>query len=139
MLTIEHLNLVVNDIEQTLKFYRALAPHWRVRTQGQADWYGTVRNWVHFGDDYQFLTFNDKGTGTNRDLTSNKLGLAHFAFSTSNLEAASERLQQAGFKIHIPLRQDLHRKNIYFLDPNGYEIELVQYSSDLPLERNLDQ
>ncbi len=138
MLTIEHLNLVVNNIDDTIKFYQALAPHWKVRSQGKATWYGTPRKWTHFGDDYQFLTFNDSGTGNNRDLESNDLGLSHFAFSTNNLNAATKRLQAAGFEIKVPLRKDKHRMNIYFLDPNGYEIELVEYQSDIPSERNLD-
>jgi len=139
MLTIEHLNLVVKDIDQTIKFYQAIAPHWHVRSKGRADWHGTMRNWVHFGDDFQFLTFNDSGTGENRELAGNSLGLSHFAFSTSNLNAATQRLQAAGFEIRIALKEDPFRKNIYFLDPNGYEVELVQYSSDIPSERNLDQ
>ena len=138
MLTLEHLNLVVNNIDDTLKFYQAIAPHWAIRSSGQSTWYGTPRNWVHFGDDFQFISFNDSGTGTNRNLESNNLGLSHFAFSTANLAAATARLQAAGFAIKIELREDAHRKNIYFLDPNGYEVELVQYLSDLPSERNLD-
>ena len=138
MLTLEHLNLVVKDIDETIKFYQAIAPHWKVRSSGQGNWYGTPRNWVHFGDDYQFLTFNDSGTGANRDLETNALGLSHFAFSTANIDAATTRLQAAGFEIKIPLREDTHRKNIYFLDPNGNEVELVQYLSDIPSERNLD-
>ena len=66
---LEHLNLVVRDIPETLAFYKAAFPHWRIRSQGQAEWYGVQRNWVHFGDDYQYLTFNDDGTGGNRDLS----------------------------------------------------------------------
>lgn len=138
MLTIEHLNLVVKDIEQTLAFYQALAPHWRVRSKGKSNWYGVPRNWVHFGDDYQFLTFNDNGTGNNRDLQQNTVGLSHFAFSTNNLNAVVERLAQAGFTPSIPLNVEPHRHNIYFMDPNNYEIELVEYFSDVPTLRNLD-
>jgi catechol 2,3-dioxygenase-like lactoylglutathione lyase family enzyme len=138
MLTLEHLNLVVNDIDETIKFYQAIAPHWKIRSKGEGNWYGVPRKWVHFGDDFQFLSFNDSGTGTNRDLESNNLGLSHFAFSTANLDAATARIQAAGFAIKIPVREDTHRKNIYFLDPDGYEVELVQYLSDIPSERNLD-
>jgi len=138
MLAIEHLNIIVKNMDDTIKFYQALAPHWKIRSQGKSTWYGTDRNWVHFGDDYQFLSLNDNGTGINRNLESNNLGLSHFAFSTNNLNAATKRLQAAGFAIKIPLRQDEYRMNIYFLDPNGYEIELVEYLSDIPSERNLD-
>jgi catechol 2,3-dioxygenase-like lactoylglutathione lyase family enzyme len=138
MLTIEHLNLVVNNIDDTIKFYQAIAPHWKIRSKGKGEWHGVPRNWVQFGDDFQFLTFNDNPTGSNRNLESNDLGLSHFAFSTANLDAATQRLQTAGFVIKTPLCENSHRKNIYFLDPNGYEVELVQYLSDIPSERNLN-
>ena len=29
-----------------------------------------------------------------------------------------------------------HRKNVYFVDPDGFEVEFVQYFSDLPEQRN---
>jgi len=138
MLTLEHLNLVVNNLDETIKFYQAIAPHWKIRSQGEGNWYGVPRRWVHFGDDFQFLSFNDSPTGANRDLKSNTLGLSHFAFTTANIDAATKRLAAAGFNIEKPLQEDKYRKNIYFLDPNGYEVELVQYLSDIPSERNLD-
>jgi catechol 2,3-dioxygenase-like lactoylglutathione lyase family enzyme len=68
MLQLEHINLVVNDIPETLRFYQAAFPHWRVREQGA---------------------------------------------------------------------NDPHRRNVYFMDPSGIEVEFVQYCSDLPSQRNL--
>ena len=82
MLYLEHLNLVVNDIPAAQTFYQAAFPHWRVRDQGESDWYGKRRKWLHLGDDYQYLTFNDNGEGNNRDLAGHQSGLAHFAFVT---------------------------------------------------------
>ncbi len=137
MIQLEHINLVVSNIEQALKFYQAALPHWKIRDQGQALWSGKERNWLHFGDDYQFITFNDNGTGENRDLAGHQLGLAHFAFVTSNIEQVIERLTSAGFEIAKPGAQEPYRKNVYFLDPDGFEVEFVQYLSDLPMERNL--
>ena len=69
MLHLEHLNLVVNDISAALEFYRAAFPHWRVREEGESTWSEKPRKWLHFGDDYQYLTFNDNGEGDNRDLS----------------------------------------------------------------------
>ncbi|MGJ8679442.1 VOC family protein [Paraglaciecola sp.] len=133
---LEHLNLVVSDMEATLAFYQATFPHWRVRGEGQQDWFGVSRQWVHFGDDYQYITFNDSGTGQNRDLKSNQLGLAHFAYVTDDIEAVIQRLNEAGFEIAKVGQNTEFRKNIYFIDPNGFEVEFVQYLSDLPKERN---
>jgi catechol-2,3-dioxygenase len=66
MLHIEHLNLVVQGIQETLQFYQAAFPHLKVRDKGQSQWFGVKRNWLHFGDDLQYLTFNDQGIDENR-------------------------------------------------------------------------
>lgn len=137
MLHLEHLNLVVRDMDETLAFYRAAFPHWDIRTSGSGKWYGTPRNWLHFGDDYQYLAFSDNGQGEMRDLESLEVGLAHFAFVVADIDALSKRLTDAGFAIAIELNVEPHRKNIYFIDPTGYEVEFVEYLSDLPDQRNL--
>jgi catechol 2,3-dioxygenase-like lactoylglutathione lyase family enzyme len=134
---LEHLNLVVKNIEETLVFYRAAFPHWQVRGGGETTWYGAPRDWVHFGDDTNYLTFNGAGVGENRDLKSTNVGLSHFAFVTEDLDGVIRRLLAAGFDIAIDGGNSPHRRNIYFLDPNGYEVEFVQYFSDIPSERNL--
>ena len=136
MLHLEHLNLVVNDIPQTLSFYQAAFPHWKIRGDGQNDWYGKPRSWVHFGDDYQYLAFNDNGVGENRDLKGHQVGLAHFAYVTNDIKGVIARLQEAGFEITTDGAEDIYRKNVYFIDPNGYEVEFVEYVSDIPSERN---
>lgn len=133
---LEHLNLVVTDIEAELEFYRAAFPHWQVRGSGRSPWYGKPRTWLHFGDDEQYLTFNDNGVGENRDLAGHQVGLAHFAFVTTDLEGLLERLARAGFDKNKDGADDPYRSNVYFIDPAGYEVEFVQYHSDLPQERN---
>ncbi|MEP4484334.1 MAG: VOC family protein [Halioglobus sp.] len=136
MLHIEHLNLVVDDIAASMKFYQAAFPHWYVRDQGDSDWYGKSRKWLHFGDDYQYLTFNDNGVGNNRDLAAHQIGLAHFAFVTADLDGLIERLDNAGFNAAKQGALEPFRKNIYFIDPAGFEVEFVQYLSDSPVQRN---
>ncbi|NMH58667.1 VOC family protein [Alteromonas ponticola] len=137
MIKLEHLNLVVKDMDSTLRFYQAAFPHWRIRGEGEGEWYGTLRKWLHFGDDYTYLTFNDNGVGNNRNLQSNNMGLAHFAFVTDNIDAMIKRLQIAGFAVDKSGANASFRKNCYYIDPNGYEVEFVEYLSDLPQERNL--
>ena len=136
MIQLEHVNLVVTNIEKSLEFYRAAFPHWWVREEGRGEWSGKPRTWVHFGDDYQYLVFGDNGEGENRDLSGHQVGLAHFAFVTSNLDAVISRMAGAGFPVAKNGADDVHRKNIYFYDPDGFEVEFVEYLSDLPKERN---
>jgi predicted enzyme related to lactoylglutathione lyase len=137
MLYLEHVNLVVTDIPAALTFYQAAFPHWQVRDQGESPWSGKPRKWLHFGDDYQYLTFNDNGEGDNRDLAGHQPGLAHFAFVTDNIDAVIERLADAGFAAAKDGADEPYRRNIYFVDPAGFEVEFVQYLSDIPAQRNL--
>ena len=47
-----------------------------------------------------------------------------------------ERLEAKGFQIDIEGPEHAFRKNVYFLDPAGFQFEFVQYLSDNPNERN---
>ncbi|MFS1526249.1 VOC family protein [Microbulbifer sp. 2304DJ12-6] len=136
MMHLEHVNLVVRDIPMSLSFYQAVFPHWQIRGGGEGEWYGKPRKWLHFGDNYQYLALSDHGDSDNRDLTGSQVGLAHFAFVTDNLQRLIERLDQAGFRPYKDGAESPHRKNIYFLDPDGFEVEFVEYLTDLPDERN---
>lgn len=136
MIYLEHINLVVEDIEPSLKFYAAAFPHWSIRADDQSDWYGKPRRWIHFGDDYQYIALSDNGEGANRDLEGHSVGLAHFAFVVDNLNSLIQRLTDAGFKISNEGSDNAYRNNIYFEDPAGFEIEFVEYLTDIPQQRN---
>lgn len=136
MIKLEHINLVVSDISKMLTFYQAVFPHWRIRDEGQGEWNGKPRNWLHFGDDYQYIAMSDHGEGKNRNLDGHNVGLAHFAYVTNNIDAVIERLNQAGFSISKEGAIEPYRKNVYFVDPAGFEIEFVEYLSDDPKKRN---
>jgi len=136
MIYLEHINLVVSNIDHCLKFYAAAFPHWSIRADDGSDWYGKPRRWVHFGDDYQYIALSDNGEGKNRDLEGHSVGLAHFAFVVDNLDALIKRLTDSGFKISSDGSDNHYRNNIYFLDPAGFEVEFVQYLSDIPEDRN---
>jgi predicted enzyme related to lactoylglutathione lyase len=137
MIYLEHLNLVVRDIPTTVNFYQAAFPHWRIREEGGGEWSGKPRKWLHLGDDYQYLTLNDNGVGENRDLSDHQTGLAHFGFVTENLDALVSRLTDAGYALSHNGVDEPYRRNAYFVDPSGFEVEFVQYLSDIPQERNL--
>ncbi len=136
MIKLEHVNMVVRDLAKSLTFYQAAFPHWSVRAKGSRAWYGKPSNWLHFGDDYQYLAFSDHGEGCNRDLQGHQIGLAHIAFEVSNLDAMIGRLQDEGFEIAIEGAESKVRKNVYFMDPDGFEIEFVEYLTDVPEQRN---
>ncbi|KUE81820.1 VOC family protein [Aeromonas schubertii] len=136
MIHLEHLNLVVTDLDRSLAFYRTAFPQWRVRGGGEGSWHGKARRWLHYGDDYQYLTLNDNGAGHSRELAGHQPGLAHFAFVTSNLDALESRMTGAGYPVSSRGAPDSGRRNLYFIDPDGMEVEFVEYSSDDPALRN---
>lgn len=136
---LEHVNLVVTDIDPTLNFLQAAFPGWRVRGEGRDEWSGMPRRWLHIGDDDFYLTLNDFGRGRQRDLSSAEPGLAHIGFEVASLEEVVGRLEKAGYRAHHHGEDHPYRRNIYFIDGEGLEFEFVEYLSHKPAEKNLYQ
>ena len=53
-------------------------------------------------------------------------GINHFGFVVDDLEEARRRLERLGARVHFEPHYEPGRR-IYFLDPTGHEVELVQY------------
>lgn len=133
---LEHANLVVTAIQPTLDFLKAAFPQWRVRGEGNGEWYGKERRWLHFGGDDFYVTLNDNGVGEQRDLRGHEPGLAHLGFVVSSLDLIVARLARAGYAPDHWGAPHPHRRNVYFIDDEGLEFEFVEYFSDNPEERN---
>lgn len=127
MLYLEHLNLVVKNIPQALTFYQAAFPHWCIRGGGQSTWHGKPRRWLHFGDDSIYLALSDHGESDIRDNKAFQVGLSHFAFVTDELAQVTQRLKAAGFVDVQGDGAEGIRKNTYFVDSDGFEVEFVEY------------
>lgn len=136
MTRLEHANLVVTQIDPTLKFLKTAFPHWQVRGEGRDAWNGKPRRWVHFGDDRFFLTLNDNGEGSQRDLAGHAPGLAHIGFEVNSLAEIEKRLGAAGYEPRVRGPEMTGRRNVYYVDPEGLEFEFVEYLSDDPAVRN---
>ena len=133
---IEHINLVVCEIAPTLGFLKIAFPHWIVRGSGQSDWYGKPRTWLHFGEDDFYIALSDNGEGEGRDLKGHKPGLAHVGFVVDDLDGIIARYTAKGVAPSVDITEIPARKNVYYVDPAGIELEFVQYLSDLPHERH---
>ena len=136
MVRFEHANLVVKEIEKTLQFIQTAFPSWKVRGQGEMQWQGRPRRWLHVGSDDYYITLNDGANEENRFLKGHSAGLAHLGFVVNDLEQLIERLQKKGYKIDVSLAEHAVRKNIYFVDPEGFQFEFVQYFSEFAHEKN---
>ncbi len=136
MVKLEHINLVVKDINASSDFIQTAFPDWSIRGQGQNEWYGNTRNWVHIGTQEYYITLNDNGQSSNRNLKSNNLGLAHIGFQVDDLDGIAKRLQDKGYEIATIGAEHPYRKTLYFIDPAGFEFEFIEYFSDKPDLKN---
>lgn len=84
------------------------------------------------------LPFSDNGEGDNRNLQGHQVGLAHFAFEVTDITSLKQRMAAAGYKIANPGADNKYRDNVYYIDPDGFEVEFVEYKSDLSDLRNND-
>jgi len=137
MIRLEHVNLVVKDMDATLDFIQTAFPDWKVRGQGESEWYGKKRKWLHVGTDDNYITLNEGRDNDNRDLKGHSPGLAHIGFAVDDVKGISSRLQKKGHEIATIGANHPHRKTIYFIDPAGFEFEFIQYLSEKPAEKNM--
>ena len=133
---IEHINLVTTDIEKVTAFLKIAFPHWAVRGRGKSDWYGKPRTWLHFGEDDFYVAISDNGVGPNRDLTEHSQGLAHIGFVVDDLDGLMARYRAQGIEPSVAETAIPARRNVYYVDPAGFELEFVEYTSDIPAERH---
>lgn len=133
---IEHVNLVVTEIEPTMAFLKIAFPHWQIRGQAQSHWYDKPRTWLHFGEDNFYIALSDNGEGENRDLTKHAPGLAHIGFVIDDMDGLIARYREQNIEPSVDLTVGRSRKNVYYIDPAGFEFEFVQYLSDIPAERH---
>lgn len=133
---IEHANLVVTDLEGTKKFLTTAFPEWKERGRGTNTWSEKERNWIHLGTDDYYITLNDNGEGLNRDLSGHQPGLAHIGFVVENCDEVLERLNKAGFELRTTGGESPYRKSYYFVDPQGFEFEFIEYLSEDPKLKN---
>jgi catechol 2,3-dioxygenase-like lactoylglutathione lyase family enzyme len=141
MVRLEHVNLVMKNIQPTLEFLLAAFPQWRVRGEGDMTWgsgeHSSSRHWLHVGDDDYYLTLNDSAVGEIRDVKGIQAGVAHLGFVVDDLQIVIDRLSAKGFSIDITGRDHPFRKSVYYNDPAGFQFEFLQYSSDKPAEKNM--
>ena len=119
---LEHVNLTVSDLEQSVAFYSNLLGL-RVR------WKGTTSDGIpaaHVGDDRSYLALFEAKVAGRAPSDYGAVGLNHFGYVVDDLDAAKRRLAELGAQPHSEQDYEPGRR-LYFFDPDGIEVELVQY------------
>jgi len=119
---IEHVNLTVGDLDRSISFYCDLLDL-HVRWKGPID---GERLGAHVGDDRSYLALFQATADGSVDHDYLRPGVNHFGFVVDDLDEARRRLEQLGGTIHLEGNYEPGRR-IYFMDPDGHEVELVGY------------
>ena len=131
----EHANLIVRDIDATLRFLRTAFPEFRIRGESKS-WNGT--RWVHVGTDDAYLALNDATQEPAEKWVpyAGKPGVNHLGFEVDDVDALRARLAAAGYRDSTVPNDHPYRRRVYFHDPDGNDWEFVQYLTDDPALRH---
>ena len=133
---LEHANITVARLAPALQFLLTALPGWRLRGQGEMDWFGTPIQWLHVGSDSHYIALQSGGDGPPLHWQSLATGAKHVGIVVPDLDAVIARLQATGHTMDHPGGADPHRRSAYSCPDDLLQIEFVQYLSDLPAERN---
>lgn len=129
---LEHANLTVRDLDQTVAFLQTALPDLKIRGQGM----GLHGPWLHIGTDESYLALEEASQDGGSRAAYADPGLNHLGFVVADAEAVRQRMQAAGYREGFQAPDHAFRQRVYFFDPDGNEYEFVEYFSDRPEERN---
>lgn len=147
---VDHINLVVSDLERSVRFYTTLLGFKEIR---RAHLEGA---WIEFivglkgirahvayilapgGEPrLELLCYETpRGESIPANSIANTIGLRHIAFRVKDIYATVQRLKDGGVKVfHDPVSVPTgviahdagHKILCYFLDPDGVLLELAEY------------
>ena len=130
---VEHIQYECSDLDRMAQFY-AQVFDWPIRGRGREVGPEKSYDWIHVGSDESYVSFRTPYNGKSYE-KGERHYTDHFGVVVSDLDAVITRLDQIGTE-HIPKGSHPHRKRIYIRDPDGNEIEIIQYLSEAPSERN---
>jgi catechol 2,3-dioxygenase-like lactoylglutathione lyase family enzyme len=125
---LEHVNLSCQDLEASQAFYQALFPDWYVRAEDRYD----QRPWIHLGDDQFYISLNHTPELKRVHEIYENIGVNHVGFVINNGEEFKVRLEENKIDYYTLAAPEIKHR-IYVSDPDGNEIELVEYNSNYRL------
>ena len=130
----EHANLTVRHLDESVRFLMAAFPAFEIRREGLRD----GRRWMHIGTGDTYIALNEASVEADERWVpyGGKPGVNHLGFEVDDADAVRERLAAAGFRDSTYPNKHPYRKRVYFHDADGNDWEFVEYFSDDPAKRN---
>jgi len=150
---IDHLNVVVSDLEQARGFFALLGfveglgaeldPVFLTRLTGIEGAQGRFITLCHPGSNttLELLQF-DGGSGADPQLgRADRIGLRHLAFAVDDIDGAVVRLREAGitFLSEIQTWEKTGKRLVYLYGPDGILLELAEYPPADPSLAGVDK
>lgn len=137
----DHLNIVVSDLDKSKKFFLLLGftegisseldPGFLEKVTGIQGASGRFTALHHPGSDLsiELLKFDAVSSGDNDTGRADRIGLRHLAFNVTDIEAEVRRLQEQGVEFigTVQTWEKTGKKLIYFHGPDGILLEFAQY------------
>lgn len=125
----EHINLSCKNIDATKNFYQTLFPDWHIRVEGV----NNGARWMHFGNNQFYLALNDSPDENRVHQIYENIGINHVGFVINDGDSMKALLEEKGIEYYtLTAPETKHR--IYVSDPDGNEVELVEYNLDYSLK-----
>lgn len=119
---IEHANITVNNVNASIAFYQKLFDA-RVRWQGSTS---SGARAAHVGIEDTYLALFEANASGTAPANYGAVGFNHLGFEVDDLDAYRSKLEGMGVELKGEEDYDPGRR-LYFYDPDGVEIELVEY------------
>lgn len=147
---IDHINIVVSDLERSVKFYTELLGFKEInRVHLEGEWIEEIVGLKDVAADVVFIVAPEEepkvellcyktpdGESLPPNSLANTIGLRHIAFRVDDIQTAAKKLEDAGVKLlskPIAVPQTLMADNpirktlCYFHDPDGVLLEIAEY------------
>lgn len=130
----EHANMVVRNIDDSIRFLKSAFPEFVIRREGLSD----GRRWAHVGTDDTYIALNEAVSEPAEKFVpyEGKPGINHLGYEVDDADGVKKRLAAAGYRDSTYPNSHPYRKRVYFNDADGNDWEFVQYLSRDPAERN---
>ena len=150
IITIDHINIVVSDLERSVKFYTEVLGFEKINTVHlEGEWIDEIVGLKGVNADVTFIIAPEgepkvellcyktpSGESIPSNSLANTIGLRHIALRVDDIQSSYKKLKDAGVKLQsepmavpvaTPADNPVRKSLFYFYDPDGVLLEIAEY------------